>query len=151
MNWIRSWLQKRHLVQGVIHFFLLVAANLTAIVDQIAAAKRDIETSRKELTAPLVEKKRKIDNVANELDGPLSAQLLRLNRLLGNYAAAQEAKARAEQQRLIAEASPSELDRADAVAAAQTVEEVDAINEAHSRAVAAAQLAVIAAAPAPIR
>jgi len=108
-----------------------------------------VEEKRVETVTPHVKAQKLINETARKMVGSLSTERTRLNRLIGDYGALQAAKQRAELVRGCEERTSLEQQRSDAVVAATSVEEVDQINEDHSRTVAAMEIKAVVEAPKP--
>lgn len=108
-----------------------------------------VEEKRLAAVRPHVDAQRLINDTAKKLVGSLSTERTRLNRLIGDYGALLAAKQRAELAKQNEERTALEQQRLDAMAAAESVEEVDQINEDHSRTVAAMEIKAVVEAPKP--
>jgi hypothetical protein len=103
---------------------------------------KSIEALRVEAIAPHLEAQRAINARAKEIVGNLETEKTRINRAIGNYGALLAAKARAEQAKLVAEATAREKEAQDAIAVATSADEVTEIRERLCQEVAATQIAV---------
>lgn len=121
-----------------------------ATMTAIHAFMGDVENKRMAAVRPHVDAQRFINETAKKLVGSLSNERTRLNRLIGDYGALIAAMERARLARENEERTALEQQRSDAITAAQSVEEVDQINEDHSRTVAALEIKTVAEAPKPI-
>jgi len=108
-----------------------------------------VEEKRLAAVRPHVDAQRFINDTAKKLVGSLSGERTRLNRLIGDWGALQAAKQRAELAKESEERTALEQQRLDAITVAESVQEVDQINEDHSRTVAALEIKTIAEAPKP--
>lgn len=106
-----------------------------------------VEEKRLAAVRPHVDAQRFVNDTAKKLVGSLSNERTRLNRLIGDYGALLAAKQRAELAKENEERTALEQQRSDAVASAATVQEVDEINEEHSRTVAALEIKTVAELP----
>jgi len=139
---------------------LLASGNVKAIasvadLDQAAAALttvvslvRSVESSRKEVKAPVLEVGKRIDSVAKEYLAPLEAEKSRLETLVGSYQEAARRKAEKEREEAAKEqaAALEKMQEKQAAALAAGDEEAaDAARAEAADAIAASQLAVIEA------
>jgi len=108
-----------------------------------------VEEKRLAAVRPHVDAQRFVNDTAKRLVGTLSNERTRLNRLIGDWGALQGAKQRAELARESEEKTALEQQRMDAITTAASVEEVDQINEDHSRSVAALEIKTVAETPKP--
>ena len=111
---------------------------------------RDLERARKEAVDPHVKEQRRINCIHKELSTPMESELLRLRRLLGDYAAWQEAQARAEQAKKIEDLKIRDRELVDQIAASTSLDEVDQIREEHSRETARLQQEIMVRTEEPI-
>lgn len=111
-------------------------------VDALKELQRIIkltEDSRTAAKAPLLELGRAIDAAAKQFVSEIAEERDRISQLVADYQQLEQARARAEQQRLNAELTALERARAEAIAQAKSHEEIDAINARHDDLVAAQQ------------
>lgn len=115
--------------------------NEAAVKAQIALndITRAIETARKKVKEPVLEFGRKIDRTARAFAKELEDELLRVSRLIGDYAALENARSRASEALRNAELSEIEIERQHELAGATSHEERDEINERYDRQAASTQ------------
>lgn len=116
----------------------------------IHAFMGNVEEMRLAAVRPHVDHQRFINEKAKKLVGSLSNERTRLNRLIGDYGALIAAQERARLAKENEERTALEQQRSDAIVAAHSVEEVDQINEDHSRTVAALEIKTVSEVPKPI-
>ena len=96
---------------------------------KLASYLKLIEDSRVAVKAPLLELTRKIDALAKELTADAKHEMDRLSRIVGDYQALLESKARAAEAAKVAELNDIERERQEALAAASSLEEQDRIHQ----------------------
>lgn len=107
----------------------------------IAGLLRDLEAQREEIKKPVLLYGRKIDDSAKAFkeEAPfnakesLSASKLRIERLLGDYAALQNTRIRAEQNQFSQSLSALETEREAKIANAASLEDIEAIREDYAQ------------------
>jgi hypothetical protein len=110
------------------------AVKVQAEVNSIVKA---VEKSRKELKEPVLTFGRKIDETAKNFSKELDAELVRISVLIGDFAALENARAKASEALGNIELEEIERERQKALASATTHKELDEINERFDRGVAA--------------
>lgn len=105
------------------------------------------EDARVACKAPVLDFGKKIDSAKKAFVADLDAEMLRVSTLVGNFQAVEQAKARAAENARLAELSRLEKEKAEALAKANSHEQIDAIQEHYAN-----KIAVEAAPPtAPVR
>jgi hypothetical protein len=125
--------------------------NAAAVAAQmkLAEIKSLAEKARKAVKEPVLEFGKLIDATAKKFIAEVEDELLRLTRLIGDFQALEAQKARAAEALRLKELAEIERQKQEALAAAKSHDQVDAI-QAHYNEVAA-QTAAVAAPPAPVR
>jgi len=126
-------------MSGVIGAVRNEAEQKHAVEIQMAAAKllKAAESTRKDVLKPYNEVTDAVNRTFREFVKDLVEEKDRLGMLIGNYAAAEDAKAMAAQAAVMKELSEMEKAREEEVAKATNVEDIDAIRERYARQAAA--------------
>jgi hypothetical protein len=93
------------------------------------------EDARKEIKEPVLTYGRKIDSLAKEFSEELRDEELRIAKLTADFQAVEAQRLRAAEALRLADLERLERERQEQLAGAKTVEEIDAVNDAHCRAV----------------
>lgn len=101
---------------------------VTRVAAELKAVQKAIEDSRVSAKEPFLDIGRRIDAKAKELRKDLDEELLRVNRILGDYAQLKLAQQRAADNARMADMQEAERKRQNAIAAAENLEQIEAIN-----------------------
>jgi hypothetical protein len=117
--------------------------NAADALKEIASIRKGVETSRKDVKAPVLEVGRRIDSIAKDYLDPLDAQHKRLSTLIGSYQEAARAKAQREREEAAREQERALAEMREKMGAATTEEEIDSARHEAADRIAAAQVAAI--------
>lgn len=100
---------------------------------RLQSVLKAVESARAECKAPIIAFGRAIDTAAKDFRAKLEAEILRVSRLIGDFQTLEQAKTKAAEAATKLQLTDLERERQEALAQAQSHDELDAINDEFNR------------------